>query len=90
MKTVNAKPSIYIDFNKENNKEGQKFKISDIVRISKFLQKAMFQIILKKFLRLRTTLWKYAVSDLNNKENVAIFYIKNQKKQTKKSLELKK
>ena len=26
----------YIDFNKENNKEGPKFKVGDIVRISKY------------------------------------------------------
>ena len=50
MKPVDVKPSTYIDFNKENNKEGPKFKDGDYVRISKtFLQKAMFQIGLKKF-----------------------------------------
>ena len=33
---VDVKPSIYIDFNKENNKEGPKFKVSGHVRISKY------------------------------------------------------
>ena len=33
---VDVKPSIYIDFNKENNKEGPKFKVGDNVRISKY------------------------------------------------------
>ena len=47
MKSVDVKSSIYVDFNKENNKEGRKFKIGDHVRISKYeniLQKPMFQI----------------------------------------------
>ena len=35
MKPVDVNPSMYIDFNKENNKEGPKFKIGDIARISK-------------------------------------------------------
>ena len=33
---VDVKPSIYIDFDKENNKEGPKFKVGDNVRISKY------------------------------------------------------
>ena len=47
MKSVDVKSSIYVDFNKENNKEGRKFKIGDHVRILKYeniLQKPMFQI----------------------------------------------
>ena len=35
MKPVAINPSMYIDFNKENNKEGYKFNVGDIVRISK-------------------------------------------------------
>ena len=40
MKPDDVKSSIYIDFNKENNKEDSKFKDSDHVRISK--QKNIF------------------------------------------------
>ena len=36
MKPADVKPSIYIDFNKENNKEDPKFKVGDNVRISKY------------------------------------------------------
>ena len=37
MKPVDVKSSIYIDFNKENNKEGPKFKVGEKhVRISKY------------------------------------------------------
>ena len=58
MKPVDVKPSTYIDSSKEMNDKHPTFKIGDIVRISKykkeFLQKAMFQIGLKKFLRLKS------------------------------------
>ena len=54
MKPVDAKTSIYIDFNKENNEEGSKFKVDDKMleyqNIKMFLEKAMFQIDLKRFL----------------------------------------
>ena len=54
MKTVDVNPSIYIDFNKGNNKEGPKFKVGDNVRISKYenilANDNHFQIGLKKFL----------------------------------------
>ena len=36
MKPDDVNPSMYIDFNKENNKESPKFEIYDIVRISKY------------------------------------------------------
>ena len=34
MKPVDVKPSIYINFNKENNKESPQFKIGDNVKVS--------------------------------------------------------
>ena len=34
MKSVDVKPSMYIDFNKENNKEGPKLKVGDYGTIS--------------------------------------------------------
>ena len=33
MKLVDINPSMYIEFNKENNKEGPKFKVGDHVRL---------------------------------------------------------
>ena len=51
MKPVDVKLSIYINFNKESNKEGPKLVImKEYQNIKKILQKAMFQIALKKFL----------------------------------------
>ena len=35
VKSVDVNPSIYIDFNKENNKKGSKIKVGDYARISK-------------------------------------------------------
>ena len=36
MRPINVNQSMYIDFNKENNKEGPKFKVDDHVRISNY------------------------------------------------------
>ena len=36
MKPVDVRPSMYLDFNKENSKEGPKFKNHDNIRISKY------------------------------------------------------
>ena len=36
MEPVDVKPSMCIDFSKENNTEGRKFKVGDNVRISKY------------------------------------------------------
>ena len=36
MKPVDVNPSIYIDFNKENNKEDPKSRVGDHLRISKY------------------------------------------------------
>ena len=36
MKLVDLKSSIYIDFDKQNNKEDPKFKVDDHVRITKY------------------------------------------------------
>ena len=53
IKHVNVERSIYIDFNKENDKENPKFKVSDNVRISKYkniFANFTLKIGLKKFL----------------------------------------
>ena len=48
MKPVDVKPSIYIDSNKEINYQDPKFKIGDIIRISKYkliLQNLCFKLV---------------------------------------------
>ena len=70
MKPVDVKPSMYIDFNKENNKASSNFKIGDTVRISKY--KNIFakgyvpnwpeEVSLIKKVK-NTVLWTYVISD---------------------------
>ena len=77
MKNVDVNPSMYIDFNKENNKEGPKFKVVDKVRTSKY--KSIFAkdyvpnwskevFVIKKVKN--TVPWRYVVNDLNGEEIV--------------------
>ena len=76
-----------IDFNKENNKEGPKFKVGDNVRTSKY--KTIFSkdyvpnwseevfVITKVKNTLSST---YVISDLNGEEIVGTFYQKELQK----------
>ena len=74
---------MYIDFNKENNKESSNFKIGDNVRISKY--KNIFAkgyvpnwskeaFVIKKVKN--TIRWTYVISDLKDEEFVGTFYEK--------------
>ena len=97
MKPVDVKSNTYIDFHKENNKEGSKFKVGNHVRILKcknILQKPMFQIGLKRLLWLKKSkilflghmLWV-----VSPEEKLLWHFTKNNYiKQIKKSLKLKK
>ena len=77
-------------FNKENNKEGPKFKVGDNVGISKY------KIIFTKgyvpnwseevFVIKNTVLWTYVMSDLNEEEVLECFTKKNCSKQSKNTL----
>ena len=97
MKPVDVKWNKYINSGKEINNKNLKFKIGDIVRISKYkvlLQKAIFQIGQKKFLWLKTlkTLFRehMILVILKVKKLLERFMKKNYKRQIKSSLELKK
>ena len=54
MKAVDVKQSTYTDFNKENNKEGCKFKVGEQLleyrNIKRFLKKALLQTVPEKIL----------------------------------------
>ena len=89
MKPVDVKLSTYIESSKETNDQDSKFKISDIVTISKY--KNIFVkgyvpnwsekvFVIKKVKN--TVSWAYVISDLKDEEIC--------KEQIKKSLELKK
>ena len=90
--------SMYIDFNKENNKEDPRFKVGNHVRISNYKNtflkdyvpnwsEEVFMIKKVKIIVPRT----YVISDLKGEEITGKFYEKElQKEKIKKSLELQK
>ena len=97
MKSVNVKPSTYIDFDKEDNKEGPKLKVGDNVRISKY--KNIFTegyvpnyselvFVIKKVKD--TAPWAYVISDLNAEEIVVTFYEKELQKKNKEEFRVEK
>ena len=97
MKPVDVKSSTYTDSRKEINYRDPKFKIGNFVRISKYktiLQKVTLQIGQNKFLWLEKLkiLWRghILLVILKEKKLLERFAKRNYKKQTKKSLELKK
>ena len=88
MKPVYVKSNSYIDSSKETNDRNPKFKIGDIVRISKYKN-----IFVKSYTpnwseEVKNTVpWAYVISNLKGEENVRKFYEKelqetNQKKFT--------
>ena len=96
MKLVDVKPSMYIDFNKENNQKGPKFKVGDNVRISKYktiFAKGYVPILSEEVFGIKkvknTVLWTYVISDCNREEINGTFYRKRLQKTKQKYLELK-
>ena len=95
MTPFDVKSSTYIDSSKEINNKDPKFKIDVLLEyqnIKIFLQKAMFQIGLRKWLQKLKTLFRehMLLLILMEKKLLERFTKKNFKKQIKKSLELKK
>ena len=97
MKSVDVKSNTYIDSSKEINNKDPKFKIGDIVRISKYkniFAKLTLQIGLKKFLSLKKLKIHghvdMLIMILTRKKLLEHSTKKNCKKQIKKNLELKK
>ena len=94
---MNVKPSTYIDSSKKTNDKNSKFKISDIVRISKYTNifakgyvpnwsEEVF--VIKKVKN--TVLWTYVISDLKREEIVGTFYKKELPKTNQKELRVEK
>ena len=97
MKPVHVKSNTSFNSSKSINDKDPKFKIANIVRISKY--KNIFAksyvpnwseevFVIKKVKN--TVPWAYVISVLNGKEIVGIFYKKELQKHIKKSLQLKK
>ena len=93
MKSVDIKPRTYVNFNKENNNKDSTFKVGDHVRTLKytniFFQKVMFQIGLKKFLKILCRGHMLLVISMV-KKLLERFIKKSCKKQVKENLEQKK
>ena len=78
MKPVDVNSNTYIDFNKENDKEGPKFKVGHHVRISKYKNIFAKGYVLnwseKAFVIRNIVLWTYVICDFNGEEIVRTFY----------------
>ena len=90
-KPVDVKPNTYIESSKETNYEDPKFKIGDIVRISKYkdiFAKGYFPncseevFVIKKVKN--TVPWAWVISDLKGKEIVEKIYEKELQKTNQK------
>ena len=97
MKPVDVNSSTYIDSSKENNEKDPKFKIGDLVRLSKYKNNFAKGYTLnwsEKVLVIKnvknTVLWTYVINDLNGEEIVGTFYEKESQETNQIELELKK
>ena len=97
MKPVDVKPGKYIDSSEKVNDKDPKFKIGDIVRISKY--KKIFvkgygpnwpeEIFVIKKVK-NTVPWTYLISDLKGEEIVGTFYKKELQEANQKEFRVKK
>ena len=97
MKPVDVNSSTYIDSSKENNEKDPKFKIGDLVRLSKYKNNFAKGYTLnwsEKVLVIKnvknTVLWTYVINDLNGEEIVGTFYEKESQETNQIELQLKK
>ena len=88
---------MYIDFNKENNQKGPKFKVGDNVRISKYktiFAKGYVPIWSEEVFGIKkvknTVLWTYVISDCNREEINGTFYRKGLQKTKQKIFRVEK
>ena len=97
MKPVDMKSNTYINSSKEINNKDPKFKVGDIVRISKY--KNIFakdftsnwseEAFVIKIVK-NTVLWTYVITDLNREEVVGTFYEKEFVKTNQKEFRIAK
>ena len=93
MKAVDVKSNTYINSSKEINDEYLKFKIGDIVRISKY-KNIFAKDCVPKFLLLQklknNVLWIYVISNIKVEEIVGTFYEKEFQKTNQKEFRVEK
>ena len=93
MKPVGVKDNTYINFKKEVNDKGPKFRVGDHARISKYKNISAKgytpnwseeTFVIKKFKN--TVPWTYVINDLNGNEIIGTFMKKNYKRLINKNL----
>ena len=97
MKPAHVKPSTYIDSSKEIYDEDLKFKISDIVRMRKYINifsKGFVPNWSEEFFLIKkvknTVPWIYVISYLKGEETVGRFYEKELKKTNQREFRVEK
>ena len=87
MKPIEVKDNTYFDYIKEVNDKDPKPKVGDHVRILKYKQKLLQDIIqigLKKFFVIKevknTVQWTYIINDFKGEEIIGTFYVKEVQK----------
>ena len=97
MKPIDVKNDSFAEYNEESNEKHPKFKVGDLVRISKY--KNVFAkgckpnwseeiFIIKKIKN--TVPWTYVISDLNGEEIIGSFYEKELQKTNQKEFRIEK
>ena len=97
IKPVDVKSSTYIDSSKEINYEDTKFKIGDIVRISKYknifakcyVPNSYEEVFVIKKVK-NTVPWTYVISDVKGEEIVGMFCEKELQKTNQKEFRVEK
>ena len=97
MKPVDVKDKTYIDFKKEVNDKGPKFKVGDCVRISKY--KNIFakgytpncseEVFVVSKIKSAVP-WTYVINDLNGEEIIGTFYEKELQKTNQQEFRIEK
>ena len=97
IKPIDVKNDSFAEYNEESNEKDRKFKVGDLVRISKY--KNVFAkgykpnwseeiFIIKKIKN--TVSWTYVISDLNGEEIIGSFYEKELQKTNQKEFRIEK
>ena len=97
MKPIDVKDNTYINFGKEVNDKDPRFKVDDLVRISKYKNifakdytpnrsEKVFVITKVK----STVPWTFIINDLNGEEIIGTFYGKELQKTNKKEFRIEK
>ena len=76
MKPIDVKLNSYVEYNVDSNEKDPKFKVVDLVRISKNWSDEFLVISKIK----NTVAWTHVISDLNGEEIISIFYEKELQK----------